>query len=135
VHSFGTYRILWPRHALLEQSARRLSSQLVARWMQKDAKLMADTIKQWTHECWESLGMRPENLIERFQQMSETALQHKPEQILAEILMPAQALLEQKTKPTINLGPIIEIMERLEHTIGMPDEVRASKAVAGEPSL
>src|SRR5207244_2192991 len=82
LESIGACRILWPRHALLEQAGRKLASQLVTRWMQKDASALADTIRQWTAESWESLGLRPEDLIERFKQMAEHALQQGPEGML-----------------------------------------------------
>ena len=86
LQSVGMSRIVWPRHRLLEECARRMCVQLVTHWMNKDAKPMADTIRQWTGERWESLGLRPENLDRAFQQLAEQALQQKPESVLAEIL-------------------------------------------------
>lgn len=138
VQSVGMCRIYWPRHALLEQGARVLCTQLVTRWMEKDPTPIAATIRQWTHECWESLGLRPENLIERFQQMSEHALQQKPEALLAEVLAPAQEVLTDeanKKKLMINMSPIVQTMDRLERTLGVPEEIRAAKQVHIEPGV
>jgi serine/threonine protein kinase len=129
VQSIGTFRMRWPRHAMLERGARRLCSQLVTRWMNKDAKPLADTIQQWTHERWESLGMRSENLIERFQQLAEHALQQKPEQMLASLLAPLQQSLGSDSTELTNvqMSPIVQTMDGLEHLIGSPEELRASK--------
>src|ERR1700733_4248983 len=47
LQALNMYRILWPRHAVLEHCARKLCSQLVTRWMSKDAKAMVETIRLW----------------------------------------------------------------------------------------
>ncbi len=142
LESISVNRIYWPRHAVLEQAARRLCSQLATRWMSKDASPFADTIRQWTHERWESLGMRPETLIERFQQMSEHSLQQTPEQMLAEILAPLQQTLSSvpseaaKDKPPIiNMGPVVACMDRLEKALGAPDEIRSGKQTQGKTAV
>ena len=139
LQSIGMYRIHWPRYALLEQGARKLAAQLVTRWMSKDAKPLASTIQQWTQERWESLGLRPENLIERFQQLAEHAMQRKPEQLLAEILVPVQEMVKsaekEKDKGTLNLTPVVETMDRLERVLGIPEETRSPKQTSVEPSL
>jgi serine/threonine protein kinase len=145
LQSVGMYRILWPRHSLLEKCARRLCAQVVTRWMSKDAKAMADTIREWTHERWESLGMRPENLIERFQKLTAHALQQTPEQTLLEILTPLhEALVGVQTQAPdkkgaakgdrpANMGPVVQAMDRLEGLLGNPEENRGP--VSAEPSL
>ena len=133
LQSIGMSRILWPRHALLEESSRRLCSQLVARWMNKDAGSMADTIRQWTQERWESLGLRPEGLIERFQQLIEQSLQQKPETLLGEILAQMQKLVggagnePAKAKTQLNMVPVVQAMDCLERVLGIPDESRSAK--------
>lgn len=139
VESIGMTRILWPRHSLLAEAGRRLCQQLVTRWMQKDATAVADTIRQWTHESWDSLGMRPENLIERFQDLSEHVLRQKPEQMLAEILAPAQPAADTTAKDparaAINLTPLVKALDALERLMGIPEEVRTAKQVHAEPGL
>jgi serine/threonine protein kinase len=131
LQSVGMSRIHWPRHSLLAEAGRRLSSQLVTRWLSKDSVAITDTIRQWTQERWESLSMRPENLIERFQLNSEVALNQKPELLLAEVLVPVQqaATATPAGAPKINMhvGPIVKAMERLERLIGAPDDSRSSK--------
>ncbi len=141
LESIGACRIQWPRHALLGQAGRKLCSQLVTRWMQKDASALADTIQQWTAESWESLGLRPEDLIERFKQMAEHALQQGPEGLLSEILGPARDELtvpvkeSAKGKTQLNLSPIIQTMDRLERVLGIPEEVRSARQIHSEPAL
>jgi hypothetical protein len=142
VQSIGMYQIVWPRHALLEEASRRLSSELVTRWLSKDAAALADTIRQWTAERWEALGLRPESLIERFQQLSEEGLQQKPEHLLAEILAPVQELVALAAKtpakgkpPAVNVMPVVQTMDRLERVLGLPDDGRGPKAMKAEPAL
>ena len=140
LQSIGLSRILWPRQALLEESARRLCSQLVARWMNKDPGSMADTIRQWTQERWESLGLRPEGLIERFQQLIEPSLLQKPETLLGEILALMQKLVSApgpepaKAKTQINMVPVVQAMDCLERVLGIPDESRSAKQANSEPA-
>ena len=140
LQSVGAYQIVWPRHALLEQASRHLCSQLVTRWLNKDAAPIADTIRQWTLERWESLGLRPETLIERFQQLAEESLQQKPETLLAEVLAPVQELAaaakaSAKGKSlSVNMMPIVQTMDRLERVLGLPDDGRNSKTMNVEPA-
>ncbi len=142
LQSFGMYRIHWPRHALLEQAGRRLANQLVTRWLNKDATPVADTIRQWTQERWESLGMRPENLIERFQELAENSLGQKPELALAAILDPLHSLLctaptdQAKGKATFHITPVVQAMDRLARLIGCPDDSRSNNTLTTEaPTL
>jgi len=140
LQSVGLYRIHWPRHALLDHGARWLCAQLITRWMNKDSRELAPTIQQWTHERWDSLGMRPEHLIERFQELCEHSLQQTPEQMLAEILAPLQEAMESavpaKGKPqTVHLGPVVQCMEKLENVIGIPEEARSARSVSSEAAL
>ncbi len=142
VQAIGMYQVVWPRHALLEQASRQLCSQLVTRWLTKDAAPFADTLRQWTLERWEALGLRPENLIERFQQLAEDALQQKPEHLLAEILVPVQELVALAAKapargkpPVVNMRPVVQTMDRLERVLGVPDEGRANRTMHMEPAL
>ncbi len=141
LQSIGTYRVLWPRHALLEQASRLLCSQLVMRWLSKDAVPIADTIRQWTLERWEALGLRPETLIERFQQLAEEALQQKPENLLAEVLAPVQELATaaknsaKGKSSSVNMMPIVQTMDRLEHVLGLPEDSRGPKTMHAESPL
>ncbi|HZZ78997.1 MAG TPA: tubulin-like doman-containing protein, partial [Gemmataceae bacterium] len=142
LQSVGMFQVIWPRHELLEQVARRLCTQLVTRWLSKDASGMADTIRQWTLERWESLGLRPEGLIERFQQLAEESLNQKPEMLLGEILVPMQELAaamakaaKNKQPMTFNMGPVIQTMDRLEKILGLPDDGRGQRAMHSEPAL
>lgn len=141
LHSFGLSRITWPRHALLEECSRRLGSQLVARWMNKDAKAMADAIGEWTAERWESLGLRSESLIERFQELIEVSLQQKPELLLAEILATMQQQLGDanaepgKPKPVVNMVAIVQAADGLERVLGIPEESRAAHQAHVDPSM
>jgi eukaryotic-like serine/threonine-protein kinase len=137
LQSMGAYQVVWPRHALLEQASRHLCSQLVMRWLNKDAAPVADTIRQWTLERWESLGLRPETLIERFQQLAEEAMQQKPEHLLAEVLAPVQELAAAKAgkSSSVNMMPIVQTMDRLEHVLGSPDDGRGPKPMNAEPAL
>lgn len=131
----GVFRVHWPRHAILEQTARRLCTQITTRWMSKDASALADTLRQWTHESWDSLGMRPENLIERFQQLQQHSLQQSPEQLLADILAPLHEVLSAQAKsPRVNVTPVVKGLDALEKLLGIPDDARTAKHLNTEPA-
>src|SRR5262249_55374343 len=86
--NLGLYRVVWPRKALLEQASRRLCQRLVARWMEKDADALSETLANWAQEQWDDSGLRPENLIARHQELCEQHLKQSPERMLHEILAP-----------------------------------------------
>jgi serine/threonine protein kinase len=137
LQSLNMYRILWPRHAVLEHCARQLCQQLVTRWMSKDAKVMVATISQWTQERWESLGMRPESLIERFHTLTEHALRQTPEQLMTEMLDPLREALcgPDKDPKNVSVGAIMQAMSRLETALGSPEESRGTTTAQPELSL
>ncbi len=141
LQSIGLSRILWPRHALLEECSQRLCGQLVTRWMSKDAKPVADTIRQWTAERWETLGMRSESLIERFQQLAEQSLNQKPETLLAEVLGLMQKLLGEagsesgKPKAGVSMVPVVQATDCLERVLGIPEESRSANQAHMEPAM
>ena len=87
----------------------------------------------------ESPGLRPESLIECFQEIAEESLQQKPDQLLADIMKPVQELVvaakSAKKPPPVNMTPVVETMDRLERVLGLPDDGRAHKSMSGEPAL
>jgi serine/threonine protein kinase len=138
LQSVGFFNIHWPRQQLLEQSARWLCNQIVARWMSKDASTMRDTIYQWNNERWDEMNMRPEQLIERFQQLAGHSLQKTPEHILADILGPLQKSLSDpatvaKGKAGLNFAEVSTCKEAIDCMIGCPDEGRTRPTT--EPSV
>lgn len=136
IQSVGMHQVVWPRHELLGDVSRHLCGKLVARWLSKDAAPLADAIRQWTLERWEALGLRPESLIERFQEIAEESLQQKPDRLLTEILAPVQAAKASRGKPPpVNLAPVVEAMDRLERLLGHPDDGRSHKPIDAEPAM
>src|SRR5207249_367899 len=110
-----------------------------ARWMNKDAAAMTDPIRQWTQERWESLGLRPEGLIERFQTLAEQSLKQKPETLLGEILALMQKLIganePAKAKTPVNMVPVVQAMDCLDRVRGIPEECRSAKQANVEPGM
>src|SRR5205085_8042082 len=79
--TFGMYRVLWPRRRLLEQAARNLCKRLIERWMTKDARAIGEEVQNWSLEQWETLGLRPENLIASHQERCEKNLGQPPDRL------------------------------------------------------
>ncbi|MBM3994764.1 MAG: hypothetical protein FJ303_11510 [Planctomycetes bacterium] len=129
LQSIGMSRILWPRHALVSESGRWLSIQLVKRWMSKDASSFVSTIQQWAQERWESIGMRPESLIECFQTKTEHALQQKPDSLFADVVATLKKGLADASRSVTTLTtvvPVVQAMDCLERILGIPDDARTT---------
>ncbi len=138
--SFGLSRMTWPRRALLKRCSRRLCKRLIDRWMSKDARPVADEVREHTAEQWDKAGMRAENLIERFQTLCETRMKQPPERLFAGMTNGLVNVLTPKNvnpagPPTsINLAPVLGVLEQFDKLVGLPDECRASHQNA-EPSV
>jgi serine/threonine protein kinase len=132
--AFGVYRLVWPRRPLLERCGRRLCERLVERWMNKDARPLADVLRQWASERWDAIGMRPENLIARHQELCDKALKQAPDRILAAILAPLAPAPAAKGAPAggINVGPVVQALAQFEKLMGIPDECRPTGQSASE---
>lgn len=135
LQSFNTFRIHWPRLEILDEASKRLCSQIIHRWMSKDAKPLSDSIRTWTAERWEALGMRAESLIERFQQHSEHSLQQKPESMLAETLSEMQKLATSPNGVSSAPALMVEALAGFERILGVPEECRDVKQMNMDPSL
>jgi hypothetical protein len=139
--TMGLYRVVWPRKALLEQASRRLCQRLVARWMEKDADALSETLANWAQEQWDDSGLRPENLIARHQELCEQHLHQSPERMLQEILAPLAKLFAPagpgKPEPASTapyLMPIVGAMGGIEKLLGLPEEARGGNLSAPVPA-
>ena len=140
--TFGMYRLLWPRRRLLHQSARNLCRRLVEGWMTKDARAIAEHVKEWSLEQWDALNMRPEELIERHREHCEQKLGQSPEALIQNLIQPLGNLLAKpkaggKAVPVppgeISFGPVVQVMDQIEKQLGVPDECRPPGAMYVEP--
>ncbi len=131
--TFGIYRIVWPRRELIGMVAYSLCKRLVTRWMSKDAKPFAEAIASWALPMWDNHGMRPENLIERHQDLCQSELREKPEILfqrlvnpLASDLTPPPLAPGQKTAApfVMKLGPAVLVFRELEQALGVPEDCR-----------
>lgn len=129
--TFGLYHVVWPRQRVLEQTARRFSQRLVAHWMAKDATALVETVATWSQEQWDELGLRPEALIARHQELIEQKLKNAPERMLQAILTPLVPVLAPANDGkgeagAISVAPVVSAMSSLEKLIGIPDDCRSS---------
>ena len=138
------YRMLWPRHAVLQECSRRLSSQLVTRWMNKDARAFAETIQPVDSRTLGNARHEAGGIDRTISGPCRgSRCRQKPETLLAEILAVMQTLLggnhesakSKDPRMTINFTPVVQAMESLEKVIGIPDECRSAKQAHVEPSM
>jgi hypothetical protein len=132
--TFGMHRVVWPRRALVKQAGRRLTRQLVGRWMSKDAGPIREQVKAWVKEQWQAQELGPEHLIAALQAACEQAVGKEPESALAALIEPALGPPSdsavnargvprgEKTKVPEPLDPqvLVEVMNSLEHLLGKP---------------
>ncbi len=131
----GSYRLVWPRRQMLEQSSRAVCRRLVQRWLSKDAKPLRDGLRGWVQAQWDHFGLSQETLIGRFQQGCQKELKQAPESAFAAIGAAIQAAAPPAGKagaPEMPpLSAVCEAMERLEQLLGVPEECR--KGTRPEP--
>jgi len=124
--TFRTYRVAWPRRMMLHQAANKLCQRLVEHWLAKPRKQPPEEIAQSALDKWEQLRFRPENLIERLKQKAKELLKRDPEQMLADVIAPVKAALEQANKQrsdtNFSLLPVVQALAGLERLLGVPSE-------------
>ncbi len=127
-HRVNLTRLTWPRQELLEKGSRRLSRRLVEGWMTKDARPIADDVSRWADEKWDAVGLRPEALIGRLNELCEKMVKQPPERLLTAITGPlGDALAPRPGKPESSaaLGPAVAALAELDGLLGVPEECRA----------
>ncbi len=133
----GLYRLVWPRRQLLDQAAYIVCRRVVERWMSKNAKPLAEAVKEWANEQWEQNGFTADQLIARYQQACEAALGQAPESAFQAIHQPVATALAPRTSKASeaipNFAVVMDAMEKLEQLVGVPEECRPQTPV-GEPN-
>jgi serine/threonine protein kinase len=122
--SFGLYRLGWPKRDVQNRLAERFCVRLIERWKTKKAAHLTEEIDEWVVQQWESLEMRPENLIARHQEECQRALNTTPDKIFQGIQAPLVKALAATGKATPDIGPVIATMEQYEKLLGIPDLCR-----------
>jgi serine/threonine protein kinase len=138
LQSFGMRRIVWPRQAMLERSARKMCQRLVDRWMSKNASPIADEVRAWAIEQWDTQEMRPESVIQRLQEQTESILQQPADRMMQGVVQPLAKILagsEKGAKSPINLGPAVQAMAAIEKLLGVPEEYKTTEHHHQPPAL
>ena len=134
--TFGLFRIVRPRQRVVEQAARRLCRRLVVHWMNKNAAAVAGTVAQWAPEQWDAVGLRPESLIAKHQELCARQLKQTPERLLLDVLNPLVPVLAppggaKPDGPPINFAPVVSALAELEKLFGLPEECRSGSYTPG----
>ncbi|MFO0863103.1 MAG: hypothetical protein U0744_00320 [Gemmataceae bacterium] len=139
LQSFGMRRIVWPRQAMLERSARKMCQRLVDRWMAKNAAPIADEVRAWALEQWDAQEMRPESVIQRLQEQTESILQQPADRMIQGVVQPLARILAANehagAKGPINLGPAVQAMAAIEKLLGVPEEFKTTEHHHQPPAL
>ncbi len=133
----GLQRIHWPRRRLLRMAAESLCQQLVDGWMDKDASVLAEGIKDWVEQQWDDFDLAPERLIERARDKCAEILGEDPQTTIKAITAPlteiVQQLHEQQGKPArgrapepkLSMGTIVQTTHKIEELLGVPEAQEA----------
>jgi eukaryotic-like serine/threonine-protein kinase len=120
-HSFGTFRLSWPRRAALQRAARRYCRHVVQAWISKDAKPIVENVRTILLEQPLTRELDAEPLIIRFRTVCEKALQRSPEDAFAEVTgSPAD-----KPGGALDAQQLMETVRKIESLLGHPTESTA----------
>jgi eukaryotic-like serine/threonine-protein kinase len=126
-HSFGMFRLSWPRRAALHRAAQRYCRHVVQAWTSKDAKPVAENVRAILQEQALTQELVAEPLIKRFQAVCERALQRSPEEAFAEVTVS----VADKPPGTLNAQELFETVRKIQDLVGHPTE----SAVLHDPGL
>lgn len=137
-------RIYWPFKQVMHRAATKLCQRLVKHWMNKDAKPLRESIKQWVQRQWGELELSANQLIERLQEPCQKNLGTDPASIINQILQPLSDALSAAVnvpagaKPVreeedgiVPLAKVVDVLEQFEQLLGIPD---ACNGVGNKPS-
>jgi serine/threonine protein kinase len=130
-------RIHWPIQQILHRAAVRLCGRLVEHWMNKDARPLRDSIRQWVQKQWADLDLSANQLIDRLQLSCQQALGQDPAALISRAAEPLAAILAAAAAPKtgrsnrdseiiLPLGKVVEVLEGFETLLGVPDGCQAS---------
>ena len=116
LQTFGMYRFSWPRRALIELCARRLSQRLVDHWLVKDSAPLRSELHIWAREQFAKRGLEADRLIRSLKAAGESILDQEPEDAF-------HAIVEKIDKKGGIPEPrlVMEVLEELEKIVGRPD--------------
>jgi serine/threonine protein kinase len=120
-HSFGAFRLSWPRRAALQRAARRYCRHVVQAWISKDAKPIAENVRTVLLEQALTQELDAEPLIRRFRAICEKALQRSPEDAFAEVTGSAA----DKPGGALDAQQLMETVRKIESLVGHPTESTA----------
>ncbi len=133
--SFGMYRLTWPRAILLENCSRKLCARLVERWMNKDARPIADRVRHWAAEKIEALQLRPEHIIGRMHECCEKTLKQPIERYFANLTggpgVPSGGKPNRAEAPS--MASLLQLAQQLDTQLGIPEECRSPQHANAEP--
>jgi hypothetical protein len=135
--TFGLFQLSWPRPALEQSAARRLSQRMVQHWMTKDSKPVRAAVQTWVQEQWTSRGLGVDCFIERLRDATREQLGLAPEDAFSAIIQPlvsrtiaavtaARAARKPLPIPEITSEEVAAALGRFEELIGRPDDEVAS---------
>lgn len=124
LQTFGLYRLGWPRRAIEHRLAERLCVRLVDRWKAKNSAHLAEEIDEWAGQQWDSLELRPENLIARHQDECQIALGCTPDKIFQDVLAPVFKALGANGAPAASVAAVVGAMDQFDKLMGIPEVCR-----------
>jgi serine/threonine protein kinase len=121
-HTFGMFRLSWPRRLLVERAARRIGLRLVQHWVAKDTAGLRGEVEKWVKEQWGKRQLQVDHLISCLRAATEGALDAEPEEAFAALLEPME-----KDRASWNTNPdparARQILAETEKLVGRPDGV------------
>jgi len=120
-HTFGMFRLSWPRRLLVERAARRIGLRLVQHWVAKDAAGLRGEVEKWVKDQWGKRQLQVDHLIACLRAGAEGALDGEPEEAFAALLEPLEKDKTWNTNP--DPARARQILAEAEKLVGRPDGV------------
>ncbi len=102
--TFGSYRISWPRQALLERAARRSCERLLELWSTRDSSHLSETIRSWLDEQWSRRQFSPDLLLGRLRETCQGELPGEPDAVVNGVVAQFDKEAQQRSKETCRPG-------------------------------
>jgi hypothetical protein len=117
-HTFGSYRLTWPRVTMLNRATRRCAERLLRLWTSRESAPFVEPIRVWLEEQWVPKQLPPEAVRVQLNEACVAALQCEPDAAIDECLAPLEKL---RRSSSLETKDVVAVLENLLQLVGQPE--------------
>lgn len=118
-HTFGLFRLSWPRPEMLAAATRRFAQRQIQRWTAKDSAHLRESIANWLAQQWEDRKLTLEAMIETLHGSVRTALREDPDRVFDAFIDPLRTRTPAGGK--FDAASACGVLDQLIKVVGKPD--------------